>query len=181
MQKKNKFGSSSQFLVVLLNFMAIFWRCQMHQVHVPSHHPQPLQTPRRGPVHDPHGVHCWLPVRPPHNDLGFVAVWRYAPLLRSKFFPSFIMELSQLAPPKELRYANIYIYTNLHRCRLMHWILSIKLSVSQDLRDSMLFWLWHVNIRSFRGGGSSLVTFQKKHHHETITRSFLFWTRVWGI
>lgn len=82
----------------------------MHQVHVPSHHPQPLQTPRRGPVHDPHGVHCWLPVRPPHNDLGFVAVWRYAPLLRSKFFPSFIMELSQLAPPKELRYANIYIY-----------------------------------------------------------------------
>lgn len=31
-----------------LNFLPIFWRCQMHQVHVPSHHPQPLQTPRCG-------------------------------------------------------------------------------------------------------------------------------------
>lgn len=30
LEQKNKFGSSSQFLVVLLNFMAIFWRCQMH-------------------------------------------------------------------------------------------------------------------------------------------------------
>lgn len=110
LSKKNKFGSSSQFLVVLLNFMAIFWRCQMHLsscAQVIIH--QPLQTPRRGPVHDPHGVHCWLPVRPPHNDLGLVAVWRYAPLLRSKFSP--IMELSHLFPPKRVATCKyMYIY-----------------------------------------------------------------------